>query len=81
MGKTQVKLRISNHKLMIETGRYDQTPHNDRFCLVFNSGIIEEEFHFLLHCPKYSAIQSQGKNSTIKSNIILSILISYLAQD
>ena len=39
---------------MIETGRYDQTPHNDRFRLFCNSGIIEEEFHFLLHCPKYS---------------------------
>ena len=33
---------------------YDQTPHNDRFCPVCNSVIIEDEFHFLLHCPKYS---------------------------
>ena len=33
---------------------YDQTPHNDRFCPVCNSGMIEDEFHFLLHCPKYS---------------------------
>ena len=63
-GKDSVKLRISNHKLMIETGRYDQTPHNDRFCLVCNSGIIEEEFHFLLHCPKYSIL---GKKS-LQSN-------------
>ena len=23
-----VKLRVSNHKLMIETGRYTQTPHD-----------------------------------------------------
>ena len=33
---------------------YDQTPHNDRFCPLCNSGILEDEFHFLLHCPKYS---------------------------
>ena len=39
---------------MIETGRYNQTPHNDRFCPVCNSGIIED-VHFLLRCPKYSA--------------------------
>ena len=39
---------------MIATGRYNQTPHNDRFCPVCNSGIIEDEFHILLYCPKYS---------------------------
>ena len=39
---------------MIETGRYNQTPRNDRFCHDCNSGIIEDEFHFLFHCPKYS---------------------------
>ena len=32
------------------SGRYNQTPHIDRFCPVCNSGIIEDEFHFLLHC-------------------------------
>ena len=49
-----MKIRKSNHKLMIETGRYNQTPHNDRFCPICNSGIIEDEFHFLFHCPEYS---------------------------
>ena len=52
--KDLVKIRISNHKLMIETGRYNQTSRNDRFCPICNSGIIEDEFHFLFHCPKYS---------------------------
>ena len=52
--KDLVKLRISKYKLMIETGRYEQTPHKDRFCPVCNSGIIEDAFHFLLHRPKYS---------------------------
>ena len=49
-----MKIRISNHELMIETRRYNQTSRNDRFCPTCNSGIIEDEFHFLLHCPKYS---------------------------
>ena len=49
-----MKIRISNHKLMIETGRYNQTSRNDRFCPICNSGITEDEFHFLFHCPKYS---------------------------
>ena len=47
--KDLVKIRISNHKPMIETGRYNQTPHNDRFCPVCNPGIIEDEFNFLLY--------------------------------
>ena len=38
--KDLVKIRISNHKLMVETGRYNQTPRNDRFCPICNSGII-----------------------------------------
>ena len=31
---------------MIETGRYNQTPHDDRFYPVCNSGTIEDEFIF-----------------------------------
>ena len=54
---------------MIETGRYEQTPHKDRFCPVCNSGIIEDEFHFLLHCPKYSI--PEGKfNNQIQHNFV-----------
>ena len=30
--KALVKLRVNNHKLMIETGRYNQTPHDKRLC-------------------------------------------------
>ena len=41
-GKDLVKIRIGNHKLLIETGRYDQTSCNDRFCPICNSGIIEK---------------------------------------
>ena len=74
--KDLVKIRTSNHKLMIEIGRNNQTSSNDRFCPICNSGITEDEFHFLFHYPK---TQSQGRNSTIKSNKILSTLISYLS--
>ena len=63
------KLRISNHKLMIETGRYDKTPHNDRFCPVCNSGIIEDIFRFLLHCPKYTILRERFYNQ-IQHNFV-----------
>ena len=67
--KDSVKIRTNNNKLMIETGRYNQTPHNDRFCPVCNSGIIEDEFHFLLHCPKYS-ISSKKFYNQIQHNFV-----------
>ena len=63
------KIRINNHKLMIETGRYNQTPHIDRFCPVCNSGIIEDEFHFLLQCPKYSIPREKFYNQ-IQHNFV-----------
>ena len=80
--KELVKILISNHKLMIETGRYNQTPKNDRFFPVCNPGQIIEGTNFFFSCiVLVQSMQSQGKNFTIKSNIILSILISYLAQN
>ena len=67
--KDSVKIRTNNNKLMIETGRYNQTPHNDRFCPVCNYGIIEDEFHFLLHCPKYSIPREKFYNQ-IQHNFV-----------
>ena len=63
------QIRISNHKLMVETGRYNQTPHINRFCPVCNSGIIEDEFHFLLHYWKYSIPREKFYNQ-IQPNIV-----------
>ena len=52
---TLVKLRISNHKLNIETGRLnDKISRCDRICPVCSLD-IEEEIHFLFDCPKHSS--------------------------
>ena len=71
-----MKIRISDHKLMIETGRYNQTSHNDRFCPICNSGIIEDEFHFLFHCPKYSIPREKFYNQ-IQQNFVDFNQLSY----
>ena len=55
--KALVKLRISSHKLLIETGRYDNIPRNERMCNVCNRKTIEDEIHFLLDCPSYSSLR------------------------
>ena len=55
--KTLVKLRISSHKLRIETGRYDNIPRDERLCNLCNCNRIEDETHFLLDCPSFSSIR------------------------
>ena len=61
---------------MIETGRYNQTSRNDRFCPICNSGIIEDEFHFLFHCPKYSIPREKFYNQ-IQRNLVDLNQLSY----
>ena len=55
--KTLVKLRISSHKLRIETGKYDNIPRDERLCNLCNCNRIEDETHFLLDCPSFSSIR------------------------
>lgn len=59
-----VKFRISNHKLMIELGRYqvDHVTRESRLCPLCESKQVENETHFLFQCQKYSA-QRQARLS------------------
>ena len=43
------RLRTSNHKLPIETGRYHQIELKDRICQLCHKD-IGDEFHYLLVC-------------------------------
>ena len=47
------KIRTSSHTLMIEKGRHKNIPISERICQVCNSGHIENEEHFLLHCKDF----------------------------
>ena len=40
------KFHLSNHHLMIEVGRYNNTPRDQRFC-PFCPNIVEDERHFM----------------------------------
>ena len=46
--------RISNCNLDIERGRYSKLPVEQRICRLCRSE-VEDEFHFIMHCPKLSA--------------------------
>ena len=54
---TLVKLRISGHKLKIETGRYNNIPRDEMLCSLCDCNRIDDETHFLLDCPSFSWIR------------------------
>lgn len=52
------KLRLSNHSLMIETGRHKNISRGMRTCPLCHKG-IEDEIHFLFSCPAYKTIRQE----------------------
>ena len=52
LGSLLTKLRISAHFLAIETGRYNNTPKEHRFCKHCPTS-VENEYHFILYCSKF----------------------------
>ena len=52
------KFRLSNHRLMIEVGRHDDTAEEERFC-PFCPQAVEHESHFMFTCPTYSHLRER----------------------
>ena len=50
------KLRLSNHKLHIETGRYQHLDKTLRFC-PFCKDQVEDEIHFVISCPTFTTLR------------------------
>ena len=51
-----MKFKVSNHKRMIELGRYQRNhiPREDRLCPLCKSNQVEDESHFLFQCSRCS---------------------------
>ena len=54
-----LKFRTSNHKLPIETGRWNKTDVADRKCTICSLNMIGDEFHYLFECP---CLNTERKN-------------------
>ena len=69
--RTTAQIRSSSHKLNIETGRYNNTPQQDRTCDFCsnnpssNPASIESEDHFLNECPQGADLRSSFKTRII----------------
>lgn len=51
------KLRCGNHQLMIEKGRYNNIPRNERKCILCNSNEVESEEHFVMYCNQFKDLR------------------------
>ena len=73
------KLRISNHQLEIECGRYQKKVIDQRLCKVCNqNGMVEYDFHFLLTCTAY---QAERNDFFTKINAIIVSFETYTSQE
>ena len=52
-----MKLNINNHKLNIETGRYNKISRCDRIFPVCSLD-IEDEIHFLFDCANFHQLET-----------------------
>ena len=55
--KQITRFRLSNHSLMIETGRHMNIPKEQRYC-PFCEDQVENEVHFLFKCPTFLNVRN-----------------------
>ena len=56
------RYRCSSHVLYIEMGRRNGILLEDRLCAFCENNeivVIEDEYHILLHCPRYNTIRGK----------------------
>ena len=49
-----IKFRTSNHRLLIEVGRWRNIKRENRICNLCNGRNLGDEFHYLFECPSLS---------------------------
>ncbi|MCU7800877.1 MAG: reverse transcriptase family protein [gamma proteobacterium symbiont of Lucinoma myriamae] len=54
-----IKFRTGNHKLPVETGRWENIPLNERKCSLCNLNDIGDEFHYLFKCTYFSSERNE----------------------
>ena len=49
-----VRFRTGNHKLPVETGRWNNIEYNERKCSLCTTSAIGDEFHYVLECTHFT---------------------------
>ena len=55
------RLRLSSHNLNIELGRHAKPKISvpDRLCVRCDSGVVDDEIHFLIQCPAFARVRDE----------------------
>ena len=56
------QFRLSNHKLQIEYGRYQNIPRNERLCKNCDNNTVEDEYHFAFECQNYQTLRNNSNS-------------------
>lgn len=78
--KAITRLRLSSHRLLIETGRHKNIPRDRRFCPLCKED-IEDEFHFILKCHILSTLRCKYIKSYYRHNPSVYKLTMLLSTD
>ena len=52
-------MRISDHVLEIERGRYNKINREQQICRQYHLNVIEDEEHFFFHCQKNELLKKE----------------------
>ena len=63
------RFRTCNHKLVIETGRWQNIERNDRKCNFCDKNDLGDEFHYLLVCPYLGLYRNRFINMENRTNV------------
>ena len=72
-----VKFRTTNHKLIIETGRWRNIAISDRKCKSYKNNSLGDEFHYLFECSFFKSDREllrkyfYNRPSTIKYSLLM----------
>ena len=70
--KTITRWRLSNLKLQVELGRYNNTPREDQKCTRCN--VLEDEYHAIYVCPVFQHLRVKHIDIMIKYTSVRSML-------
>jgi hypothetical protein len=57
---TLCKFRTTNHKLPIETGRWNNIDRVNRICTKCNNITIGDEYHYIIECEHFSNFRNNS---------------------
>lgn len=63
------KFRTCNHKLPIETGRWNNLERCHRICSLCNKNTLDDEYHYVMECQAFSLLRNKLIEEKYSTNV------------